>query len=145
MARFQVAWEGNKNTLHIVKAGAKETRSKTIVGDIFLPVVGEIPDAAPHPEPGEHLKNLARKQGFEDYRLVSVVNDTDHEGFDRFAKEVDEDYLAQHERREDAKIVAGGGARPADQDPGSDVTEEDRMAGTLASETKDGVLEGPTP
>lgn len=146
MARYSVFWDEKKASLHIRDATDRKSKSREHVGEIFLPVAGEIPDAAPHPEPGEHLKNLARQQGYDDYRLVSVVNDTDNPGADRFAKEADEQYVEAYEKREAAKVQQNGpfATAPADQDPGG-IPEEKRGTGNIPQDTKEGIKEGPTP
>lgn len=135
MARYSVAWNAKNKTLTIGDYTAKSATDKDNVGDVFGAVVGEIPDAAPHPETGTHLKNLAATQGVDDYQLVTVVNDTDHDGFDAFVKEADKAYVKIWEAAEKAKSTG-----PAAQDPGQPETKNRNVA----PNTKDGAKEGPT-
>lgn len=90
MSKYNVAWKASNSTLIIKPEDAKDTKTETIVGSIVVPELGQVPSSQTHPEPGEHLRNLAFKQGADDYRFVTVVNKTDNDRLDKYEREADE-------------------------------------------------------
>lgn len=139
MARYHVTWTDKSKTLTIVPYGTKDKKSADVVGDIYLAVKGEVPDAAPAPEPNEHLRNLARQQGMPDFRRVAVVNKTDHDGFDAFEQEVDKQVQEAWDAGEARKLVAGESPRSNTEDP-EVVSASDRVS----LDSTDGQQNGPS-
>lgn len=93
MSKYNVAWNQESRTLIMVDAGTDVSGDSEVVSHIVYGDVGEIPDSASHPEPGQHLRNIAMKQGVDDFALVTVVNETDNSRLDHFVQEGSDEKL----------------------------------------------------
>lgn len=96
MSQYDVVFDEKSNTITL-KAEADKPR-KASIGHIRADKVGELSEATVHPQPYEHLKNLMRARGIEDYSLVTVVNETDNERLDKLVQ-------TGREIRDDEKTV----------------------------------------
>jgi hypothetical protein len=107
MSRYAVAWHSPSKTLAIIPGDAEAPTEDgvSMVGHLVYGAVGDTPDASTHPQVDQHLANLAARQGVNDYSLVTVVNGTDNEHLDKFAKTGDREKAAQLEKDEDAKVL----------------------------------------
>lgn len=102
--KYPVAYDADSKTLVIGPAGA-DADSDKVVSHIVFGEIGEVPDGSSHPEPAQHLRNIALQQGIDDYSLVSVENESGNERLDRFAQQADEDKSARMEQREDMLVL----------------------------------------
>lgn len=90
---------------------------------IWAGEIGEVPDAASHPEPGEHLKNQARNLGL-DYKTFTVKNDTKNEFLDRLEQEGEE----PADENADAQVITSS------EDELKNLTERERQARNIVNE-----------
>lgn len=87
MSQYAVTWNEKTSTFTIKDEGDKPT--KNAIAHIYEPMVGEIPDAASHPQPAQLLEDHARVLGVA-YRFVTVVNESSNERLDKLVKTGDE-------------------------------------------------------
>lgn len=83
--QYALCYNEKTNTLTI-KNEDQDKPLKDVLGHIYYGMVGEIPDAASHPEPRQHMINLLRPTGVP-FERVTVKNATDNDKLDKFAQE----------------------------------------------------------
>lgn len=105
MARYNLAWNAPSRTIIMVGADTEVTGDSTVVSQLVYGAEGEVPDSASHPEPHQHLKNVAKQQGVDEFRIVTVVNQTDNPRLDKFEQEADEELLQQLQTAEADKTL----------------------------------------
>jgi hypothetical protein len=105
MSKYNVSWHQPSRTLVISNTDVEVSGDAEVVSHIVYGDLGEVPDSASHPEPGQHLRNIALQQGVDDYDLVTVVNETDNNRLDRFVKQGDEAKLARLQDEEATKVI----------------------------------------
>lgn len=88
MSQYAVLYNEKSKTFTIKDEDAQKPNEKAY-SHLFKERVGEMAEATVHPEPAEHLKNLARLIGVE-YRFFTVKNDSTNDYFDKLEREGEE-------------------------------------------------------
>jgi hypothetical protein len=95
MADYNIFFDTDTDTMTIA-AGAP---AEDAVSRITVAEMGEVPPSKPEPQPEQHLRNVALQQGYDDYSLVNVVNDTDNERLDKYVQRANADKSKRLEDR----------------------------------------------
>lgn len=121
MSTYHIHFEAERGaktaTMTIDKGG-----EDTAVSKLVLAAVGEVPPSQPFPQVEQHLRNVALQQGFDDYSLVTVENNTGNERLDKYVQRANDDQTARLgvEQREDTVVEDN---EPYDEEGAGDLDE----------------------
>jgi hypothetical protein len=87
VAKYNVSWNAPSCTFILTNADTDVSGDSDVVSILHYGVVGEVPEASNPPQPLQHLQNIAKQQGVDDFRTVTIVNETDNELLERFEQE----------------------------------------------------------
>lgn len=132
MSTYHIHFEAERGaktaTMTIDKGG-----EDTAVSKLVLAAVGEVPPSQPFPQVEQHLRNVALQQGFDDYSLVTVENNTGNERLDKYVQRANDDQTARLgvEQREDMVVEDN---EPYDEEGAGDLDEGNADADTDTDE-----------
>lgn len=106
--KYGIAWNAADLTLTIQDADKTSTKKNEVISHLVYFNEGEIPDSASHPQPAQHLENLARLRNVDMFR-VTVVNATDNDRLNAFVREPDARAVEQYERTRETRRVNNTG------------------------------------
>jgi hypothetical protein len=105
MAKYDILWNDSNKTMTITKSGARTTKGNIQVSHLILNEDGEVAHSESFPQPDQHIKNVAMTHGIENFSLVTVVNKSGNEFFDKLEQTANPEAIEADEREQEAKIL----------------------------------------
>ncbi len=119
--KYNLRWDAKNKCITILNG---KDKGDHIASQLVYGEVGDMPDASSHPQPYQHLKNVAMQQGVADYDLVTVVNESDNTLLDKFAKTADEAKQKRLNEDEIRKQLFANGKGIQDEHPNDEPYKE---------------------
>lgn len=112
--KYNLRWDAKNKHITILNG---DDKGDHIASQLVYGEVGDMPDASSHPQPYQHLKNVAMQQGVSDFDLVTVTNESDNPRLDAFEQTADEAKQKRLNEDEIRKQLAANGKGVQDEHP----------------------------